>query len=56
MKEFRERMDRVDSNQEIMNEKIDNVGTRINRTESHVRKQDKANKKEFDNLKQEINL
>merc|ERR1711954_588252 len=54
MKEFRERMDRVDSNQEIMNEKIDNVGTRIDRKESHVRKQDKANKKEFDTLKQEI--
>merc|ERR1711954_628822 len=50
MKEFRERMDRVDSNQEIMNEKIDNVGTRIDRIESHVRKQDKANKKEFDNI------
>merc|ERR1711954_76854 len=54
MKEFRERMDRVDANQEIMNEKIDNVGTRIDKIESHVRKQDKANKKEFDNLKQEI--
>lgn len=55
MKEFRTRMDRMDRKQETMNEKIDTVSTRIERIESHARKQDKAYKKEFENIRAEIN-
>ena len=54
MKEFRTRMDKADRKQEVMNEKIHNVSTRIERIESHAKKQDKAYKKEFEIIRVEI--
>merc|ERR1711954_346739 len=54
MKEFRSRMDKMDKKQETMTEKLDTVGIRMERIESHARKQEKSNKKEFQNIRAEI--
>merc|ERR1712081_37883 len=54
MKEFRQRMDQVDSRLDNQTEKIDGISTRIDRIESHARKQEKINKKEFENIRAEM--
>merc|ERR1711954_316592 len=51
MKEFRSRMDKVDRKLDNQNEKIDTIGARMDKIESHQRKQDKLNKKEFESIR-----
>merc|ERR1711954_303368 len=54
MKEFRSRMDKVYRKLDNQNEKIDTIGARMDKIESHQRKQDKLNKKEFETIRCEM--
>merc|ERR1711954_79006 len=54
LKEFCTRMDKVDRKLENQSEKIDTIGSRMDKIESHQRKQDKQNKQDFESIRAEM--